>query len=287
MNYNSLLLKIEEYKQKYDVSVIGKSLFGRKIFAVERTLNKDFATAIFVAGIHAREHITTDLVCKMLDENLFDEILNFNLSFVLMANPDGVELSAKGLLSAPKETRASLVKMNAGSEDFLLWKANGRGVDLNNNFDACFARHKNALAPAPQGWVGTFAESEPESKALADYTRNKNVFLTISYHSKGEEIYFEFYQKGERLLRDRKIAERFASSTGYKIQNVQDLSSGGYKDFCVEKLGISALTIEIGSDELSHPIKKEHLPEIFERHKQVAKDLEFAYNETRGNIYGL
>lgn len=287
MNYNSLLLKIEEYKQKYDVSVIGKSLFGRKIFAVERTLNKDFATAIFVAGIHAREHITTDLVCKMLDENLFDEIKDFNLSFVLMANPDGVELSAKGLLSAPKETRASLVKMNAGSEDFLLWKANGRGVDLNNNFDACFARHKNALAPAPQGWVGAFAESEPESKALADYTRNKNVFLTISYHSKGEEIYFEFYQKGERLLRDRKIAERFASSTGYKIQNVQDISSGGYKDFCVKKLGISALTIEIGSDELSHPIKKEYLPEIYERHKQVAKDLEFAYNETRGNIYGL
>ena len=287
MDYLSLLNKIEKYKHSFDVKIIGKSLFGRNIFAVEKTLNKDFATAIFVASIHAREHITTDLLCKMIDEGLFDEIKNFNIVFVLMANPDGVELVTHGLESAPKQFQKHLLSMNNGSNDFLLWKANGRGVDLNNNFDACFARHVNSKKPASQGFVGEFAESEPESKALADFSRKIKLFLSISYHSKGEEIYYNFYQEKRRLICDEKIAQRFAKSTGYLIKNVEDSSSGGFKDFCIDKLNIAALTIEVGSDELMHPISNKYLDEIFEKHKQVAKDLEFAYNECRGIYYGL
>ena len=75
------------------------------------------------------------------------------------------------------------------------------------------------------------------------------------------------------------VAEKFAEITGYKIKNVEKSSSGGYKDWCVEKLKIPALTIEVGSDELSHPISVENLEEIYEKNKYVAKALIFAYNE--------
>lgn len=278
MDYNSLLKKIKNYKKKYDVKVLGKTSFGRNIYAVERILSKDFFTAIFVAGVHGREHITTDLVCKMLDDNLFDSITNFNLAFVLMANPDGVELSANGLVSAPHKKRKNLLKINNFSTDFSMWKANGEGVDINNNFDANFGQNAHAHSFAPSGFCGNFPECAIEAKILSNYTKSLKTFFTLSYHSKGEEIYFNFFQTEKALERDSLIAHKFQESTGYLVKNVEASSSGGYKDFCVMKLGIPALTIEIGNDNLSHPISASHLPEIFERHKTIATDLEFAYN---------
>ena len=278
MNYDSLLKKIEIYKNKYNVKVIGNSFFGRKIFAVERTISSAFPTAIFLCSIHAREHITTDLVCKMLDDGLFDDIDNFNLSFILMANPDGVELVFNGLNSVPKKFKKNIEKINKNSSKFEFWKANGRGVDLNNNFDANFGTNINSHVPAPSGYVGKFAESEPETRAIVKYTKGVNPFITLSYHSKGEEIYYNFFQNKNQLVRDKKIAEYFAKSTGYIIKNPEKTSSGGFKDYCVQKLKIPALTIEVGSDNLKHPISEKYLDEIYARHKTIASCLEYAYN---------
>ena len=162
-----------------------------------------------------------------------------------------------------------------------MWKANGFGVDLNNNFDANFGMNVHSRLPSSSGFVGEFAESAPETKALAEYIRKKKAFFAVAYHSKGEEIYFNFFQTGIELKRDFMIAEQFAKSTGYKVKNVENVSCGGYKDFCVQKLHIPALTIEVGSDELSHPISKQFLEEIYQKHKQVAKDVQFAYNVFR------
>ena len=278
MDYETLLLKINDYSKTFEIKCLGYSHFGRKILAVERNLNKNFATAIFVGSVHAREYVTTDLLCKFLDEKLFDEIEDFNVSIVLMANPDGVELVKNGISSVPEKFREKLLEINDGRDDFLLWKANGLGEDINNNFDANFGTNVYSFKPAPSGFVGEFAESVPETKALADYTRKIKPFFTVFYHSKGEEIYFNFFQDKLRLERDKIIAERFAKSTGYVIRNVEEGSSGGYKDWCVQQLKIPSLTIEVGSDDLKHPIGEERLEEIFSLHKAVAKDLKFAYN---------
>jgi len=62
------------------------------------------------------------------------------------------------------------------------------------------------------------------------------------------------------------------------FKNVENVSCGGYKDYCVSKLKIPSLTIEVGSDNLLHPIDEKHLDEIFYRHKNIAKDLKFSYN---------
>ncbi len=278
MNYLELLKKVESYKNQYKIRVIGKTKFKRKIFAVERNLNKNFATAIFVCSIHARENIATDLVCKMIDDGVFEEIKDFNLSFVLMANPDGVELVENGVSSVPEKHQKNLLKMNQNSQDFRLWKANANGVDLNNNFDARFGTNVNSRIPSSSGFVGRCAESESETKAIVRYLKNTNPFIVICYHTKGEEIYFNFFQSEKELERDKIIAEKFAKSTGYKIKNPEMTSSGGLKDYVIEKLKIPSLTIELGSDELSHPIKKDSLNEIFSRNKLIAKDLKFAYN---------
>lgn len=288
MDYKTLLKKIENYKKFYDVKIIGKTEFNRNIFAVEKTLSEDFFTAIFVCSVHAREHITTDLVCKMLDDGLFDNVKNFNVSFILMANPDGVELVYGGLFSVPENYQTFLKTINNGGDCFKLWKANGRCVDINNNFDANYGTNVHNKTPASSGYIGKFAESEKETQAIVNYTKSKKIFLSISYHSKGEEIYFNFFQNKHDLKRDKIIAKRFSKSTGYKIKNVENVSSGGYKDYCVQKLHVPALTIEVGSDKLIHPIGEEYLDEIFLKHKNVAKDVEFAYNvfiEFKGEKY--
>ena len=267
--------------QEYKIKVIGKTKYKRKIIAVEKILNKSLDTAIFLSGIHAREHITTDLVLEMIKRGCFDEIKNYNLSFILMANPDGVKLQNVGLKAFPKREQKNLLKINGQNENFSMWKANARGVDLNNNFDARFGTNVGSKVPASQGFVGKVAESEKETKTIVRYTLKIKPFITVSYHCKGEEIYYNFFQSGERLKRDKVVAEKFAEITGYKIKNVEKSSSGGYKDWCVEKLKIPALTIEVGSDDLSHPIGRENLEEIFEKNKNVAKAVSFAYNVVR------
>lgn len=279
MNYSELLQSLKTLDKNYKVKVIGKTKFKRKIFAVEKTLDKSFSTAIFVCSVHARENIASDVVLEMIRRGLFDKIKKFNLSFVLMANPDGVELQCGNLLSFPKRTQKKLIEFNGGSRDFSMWKANANGVDINNNFDANFGFNVHSSKPSSHGFVGKNALSEKESRAIANYTMKKNPFITISYHTKGEEIYFNFFQAEGRLLRDEKIAKRFSKSTGYEIKNVELTSSGGFKDWCVQKLKIPSLTIELGNDCWSHPIGKDKLLKIFDKNKTIAKDLQFAYNE--------
>ena len=278
MNYNELSKAIKNLPKNYNVKVIGKTKFNRNIFAVEKILSESFSTAIFVCSMHARENITTDLVVKMIRDGVFDVVSNFNLSFILMANPDGVDLSELGVERFPKNYRKRLIKMNDNSTDFSLWKANALGVDINNNFDANFGCNIHSSVPSKQGFIGRYAGSEKETQAIMNYTKIVCPFITISYHSKGEEIYFNFFQKGNLLERDTQIAKKFADSTGYLIKNVERSSSGGYKDWCVDKLKIPALTIEVGNDSWTHPIKQDKLLEIFNQNKNVAQDLIFAYN---------
>lgn len=278
MDYQSLLNKIEKYRQRYLVYSIGKSTLGRDIFAVEIRKNFSFSTAFLIASIHARENITTDLLCKMLDENLFEEIKNINVILILMANPDGVEICYHGMDSVPIIFQNKLLKLNSGNYNFSLWKANASGVDLNNNFDANFGTNIGSTCPSSSGYSGKSAESETETKSIVEFTKIVKPFFTISYHSKGEEIYYNFFQQKRELERDTIIANRFSESTGYLIKNPELISSGGYKDYCVQKLKIPSITIEIGSDNLSHPISEIFLDEIFAKHKSIAKDLEFAYN---------
>ena len=279
MKYAELLKRLAHLDKNYKVKVIGKTKFNRKIFAVEKILDKSFSTAIFISSIHARENITTDLIFEMIEKGLFDKIDKFNLAFLVMANPDGVEIQSGNFKEFTKRHQKKVVEMNGGNTDFSMWKANALGVDINNNFDANWGTNAHSLEPSSQGFVGKKPFSERETKAIAKYTKKMNPFITVSYHTKGEEIYFNFFQDKIRLLRDEKIAKKFQESTGYKLRNVEKISSGGYKDWCVGKLKIPALTIEVGSDNLSHPLTKEYLPEIFEKNKLIAFDLCFAYNE--------
>src|SRR5262249_40129776 len=111
-----------------------------------------------------------------------------------MVNPDGVELVQQGLQKEhPMYTELRV--WNRGTNRFHGWKANVRGVDLNDQFPANWGveRERRGVAgPAPRDYSGPEPLSEPEAIALAEWTESRDIHAVIALHTQGEEIYWNY-----------------------------------------------------------------------------------------------
>lgn len=250
--------------------IIGKSLFGRNLYAVE--IGDGTPVGIAQYAIHGREFITAELAF------LHAKIGGKGSLWILpLTNPDGALLSQIGISSAPSLERKKLLSLNGGKENFSLWKANGRGVDLNVNFAARWGEGvKNLRIAGAENYIGEKPFSEPETQALKEFTEKIRPDYTVSYHTKGEEIYWYFHQQGEGLIRVQRLAKVLSLSTGYPLAMAQG-SVGGYKDWCIEKFDVPAFTIEAGADGYTHPIQEEGLEDILTKNQNALLDLSTAY----------
>ena len=205
--------------------IIGYSLGGRAIFAMHigSGVGRQF---ISVYAVHGREWITSRLALAHIAKGTAEGWGGWT---VPLLNPDGAILS--------QTVRP-------------FWKANLRGVDINCNFDARWGTGSlNTRMRGAENCIGDYPFSEPESKALACFTRKIMPQVTFAFHTKGGEIYWEFAGRG-----DESGAHILEQVTGYKSKRITG-SAGGYKDWCIEKLCIPAYTVECGDDKLVHPIK--------------------------------
>lgn len=263
--YQWLKKQLKKLKKKgANIKTVGKSVLGRSIYAIEIG---EGPVILIQYGIHAREYVTCDLA--ILHAKMLLQLNSCNIKYVLvpMANPDGTELALFGIKRSGCWRK--WLKLNFKNFDFSLWKANVKGVDLNNNFDAEFRKHSSSSVPSCQGYCGPYPLSEPETRCLVRLCYLYKPCLTLSFHTKGEEIYFDFFQSHRNRIRDNKIANLFAQDFGYKIKFTQDISSGGFKDWCVSTLGIPSLTIELANDSLSHPIKSKYAKELYLKTKNL------------------
>ncbi|MDE6850417.1 MAG: hypothetical protein K2J54_03730 [Clostridia bacterium] len=204
--------------------VIGYTHQNRNIYAfhVGCDYGKQF---LAVYAVHAREFITAQLALKHSKAGVIG-----GGWIIPLLNPDGVVIC---------ETRNPL------------WKANGRGVDINCNFDADWGSGRlNTRTRGSENCIGDYPFSECESSALARFTKRVKPAVTLAFHTKGGEIYWEYGGNGDELG-----AEVLAEYTGYAPKKIVG-SAGGYKDWCIQKLGVPAYTIECGSDDLKHPIER-------------------------------
>lgn len=273
MEISELEQFLNSLRTDFSVTTIGQSVLGKNLYSVSKIVDKDLPYVLVVAGMHAREHLACDLVCKLI-EDCTRENLNYNICFVPLINPDGVQLCKQDVDGLDEEISQKLVEINRGN-NFSLYKANANGVDLNNNWPANWEqRFSNKTFPSSQGFYGYKPLSEPENVALKKLTEKLKPKLVISFHLKGEEIYFDFFQDKNRYKRDRKVAKIFAKSTGYKIKSTEKKSSGGYKDWCVQKLKNTALTIELGKDKFDHPFPKEQLSQIYKKNIKFYENIE-------------
>jgi len=211
---------------------------------------------IITAGIHAREHIGSYLVVRQAARALGrfqNHKTQGGVYFIPMLNPDGNEIIYKGINAMRRTDRALLAGIlrhkNRG-----LYKANARGVDLNVNFDANWGTGiQNTRVPGIESFIGAAPFSEPETRALRDFTYAVRPAATVSYHAIGRELYWEFGQTGAAKARDRSVAEYLNERLGYKIVDGDGDSAGGYKDWCIQALGIPAFTIELVDGAHTHP----------------------------------
>ena len=231
---------------------------------------------IITYAIHGREFITAKLAIVHFQTGVYGSAW-----LVPLVNPDGALLSQIGLQSAPKREWEKLRNINGGRWDFSLWKANGRGVDLNVNFDAEWGKgKKNVFAASPENFVGKTPFSEMETKALRDFTLQIQPNYTLSYHTKGEEIYWYFGQSEKQKKRDEALAKSLSQATMYPLKKTYG-SVGGYKDWCIQHLKIPAFTVEAGSDSYAHPLRENAFLQIKEKNKFALLALSKAVSETR------
>ena len=243
---------------KTEKAEIGKTLFGRTVYAVK--VGEGSPVGLVQCAMHGREFITARLALEQYRVG----VSRGSCWFIPLVNPDGALLSERGLLTAPTEIRGYLTELNGG-KDFSLWKANGRGVDLNVNFDAKWGTGlKNTRQAGRENYIGEYPFSEFETQALKRFTEKIKPDYTVSYHTKGEEIYWYFSQSTRTCLRDLRLAQVICTATGYPLATTEG-SAGGYKDWCIERLGIPAFTVEVGQDCFSHPLGDTALSDIIEK----------------------
>ncbi len=251
--------------------VIGKSADGRNLYAIKIGSGKPCGIAQY--AIHAREWITALLGL----EHARRGGVKGSVWLLPLTDPDGALLTIAGLSSVKDAARRNFLRNANGGEDFSLWKANINAVDLNVNFDACWGMGKqNVFAPAPANFVGERPFSEPETRALRDFTLEIMPQYTVSWHTKGEEIYWRFRQPVFRAARDKKLALALSAATGYPLKEAKG-SVGGYKDWCIRTLKIPAFTVEAGRDDFKHPLGLSALPDLIGKNLDALAALSRAY----------
>ena len=266
--------KITEFYNQINTekTVIGKSQFGRNIYAVK--IGEGRPTGIGQYAIHGREFITAHLAIAHYERGLE----NGSCWLIPMSNPDGCLLSEVGISSVEKEEdKKYLLSICDENQDFSLWKANGRGVDLNVNFDANWGEGlKNIRNPGAENYIGESPFSEKESMALKEFTEKIQPDYTVSYHTKGEEIYWRFLNSSRTCPHHSYLAAVISKVTGYPLKDAFG-SVGGYKDWCIKKHGIPSFTIEVGADEYAHPLREPALTDIIKKNKDVLYALSKAF----------
>ncbi|MDE7463928.1 MAG: hypothetical protein K2M48_02765 [Clostridiales bacterium] len=218
-----------------NVFSIGESECGNPILCIHRG-SYSGRQLIITAAIHARECYTALVALKQAQEFSSPD---GGAYFVPLVNPDGALFFENGETFGRELLINNLEKRHE-------WKANADGVDLNTNFDARWGSGRyNVNTAGASDYIGKSPLSAKESRALAAFTEKVMPSSAVSYHCMGGELYWEFFQTGAARRRDERIAKAVAEHIGVKKVDGDLQSAGGYKDYCVQKLGIPAITVEL------------------------------------------
>ena len=245
------------------LTTVGNSVTGSPIQALE--MGTGTRHVFYNASHHANEWITTPLLLKYLEDyadayatggriggvaasRLYTGTM---LHIVPLVNPDGVDLGGRRIIKKGYYQNARMLAANYPSIPFPSgWKANIRGVDLNSNYPADWEKERDIkfaqgyTKPGPRDYVGPSALSEPESRAMYDYTRANNFALTLSYHTQGRVIFWKYqdYEPENAYA----IGQRMAAASGYALQAGPANSYAGYRDWFIQTYNRPGYTIEAG-----------------------------------------
>lgn len=270
------LNKLQKNYQFIKINEIGRSVLNKKIFEV--IIGAGTKKVHFNGSFHANEWITTPILLKFINEYLLAltntnklnrEIMerfynNVQLSIVPMVNPDGVNLVING---PPHKLAKQLIKINQGSTNFSDWKANIRGIDLNNQFPTNWEIEKERKipkSPAARDYPGDKPLTEPEATAMANLALRRNFDLLIALHTQGAEFYWGYEHM--EPVQSELWAQRFEKMSSYKAVKYID-SHAGYRDWFIARFSKPGFTFELGKG--INPLPIEQFNEIYEVMRKV------------------
>ena len=257
----------------------GKSVAGSPLYALR--FGRGETQLLYNAAHHANEWITAPLLLRFAEtlcaacvagdgvygygaQALYEAV---TLTLAPMVNPDGVDLVVGELTEGPFYETAKRIAEKWPSIPFPEgWKANAQGVDLNLQYPAGWEKAREIkfaqgyTAPAPRDYVGEKPLSAPESRALWELTKALAPALTLSYHTQGETIYWQFEDYAPEGA--EAIGKRFARASGYALATTPYESGfAGYKDWFLQEYRRPGYTVEAGKGE--NPLPAGQLGQIF------------------------
>ena len=242
----------------------GKSVMGKELYYLK--IGNGAHQVFYNASHHGNEWITTPLLLNFVEEyaasvsaggSIFGisaaKLFNTSTLYIMpMVNPDGVDLATGELDSGKFYESAKRISENYPAIPFPEgWKANISGIDTNLQYPAGWENARDIkfsqgyVSPAPRDYVGAYPLEAPESRAVYDFTLQHDFDLTISYHTQGEVIFWQYIDlEPQNALC---IAQNFARLSGYKVADVPYESSfAGYKDWFISEFFRPGYTIEAG-----------------------------------------
>ncbi|WP_042454404.1 M14 family metallopeptidase [Neobacillus dielmonensis] len=274
-DYSRLMQDIRQLQSVYpfmQLNSIGNTVLGNQI--PELLIGKGSKRVHYNASFHANEWITTAVLMTFINDYLL-ALTNFTpirgivmsdlyqqtiLSTVPMVNPDGVNL----VLNGPPENetwRTRVIQYNNGSTDFSGWKANIRGVDLNDQFTAKWEdeRARNPKQPGPRDYGGEKPLQEPEAIAMAELTRRRDFARVLAFHTQGEVIYWGY--ENMEPPQSQVLVNEFSRVSGYIPEQTIE-SWAGYKDWFIQDWRRPGFTVELGTG--TNPLPISQFDEIYQ-----------------------
>ena len=272
-SYEQMLQDLSALQVRYPSTVrvasIGNSELGRRIPVLQLGNANAKYHVLLQGAMHAREHFTACLLMAMTDRALSQGIPSDVCYHIIpMSNPDGVVISQTGVLDS---TQNAIYQqdLTAGYTTYnpityaQQWKANALGVDLNRNFASGWAASLERPNPSCQKYRGSEAFCAAESRALRDYTLQYNFAATLSFHSSGSVIYYQYGNRQPVNRLSYSLALAAEAVTGYTPLSSDGTSGAGYKDWAMDALGIPSLTLEIGC--YDSPVLQQEIYNTFAR----------------------
>lgn len=257
------------YSEIISKEVIGKSYWGTNLYLLK--VGKGPKKVLVTAGLHARENINTNFLMRCAEEYAIayqknTKIDNFQVRTILdevtfylvpLCNPDGVDIV--NTLANPSGWTESTRKK-------VIWKANGRGVDLNRNFPYCWDEMNDSSdSPSYAGgadYPGKSAGSEPETQALMALCHQHEFQFCLNLHTKGKVFYWRDVGNGT-ISGDEKLVDILEDRTGYDKMSISSNVvgyGGGFENWFRFAFQRPAICIEMTNYDIYEGSYEKSLP---------------------------
>lgn len=257
---------LKTYSQIVFEEKTGNSEFGFPLRTIRIGRETPKKNAVFLVGnIHAREDFSSKLLMKFANVYLLSAtgkstlypdasryLDSIDIYIMPVANPDGLMIAQEDF-EGIRDSFAIYKDSIKLVESFSVWKANGKGVDLNRTFDdGNFAVKKGQgfqPVPASEGYKGKTPAEPVETKIIQDFVAAKQPLVTASFHTKGNILYWADAKTHPFLGGiDTRINLEVAAASGFGAASIAKYASDygcGLENYVRARYGLIGTCVEL------------------------------------------